>query len=56
MAHAKFVVYCTQTAYFTDVEVMNKWLKDKRITPVDIKMTGTNSMTHFLVIYKEEIN
>jgi hypothetical protein len=59
MAHAKFTrepKTCIQTAYFDNNTRMNMWLEEKKIRPLEIKMTGTRSVVHYLVIYEKVIN
>lgn len=46
----------TQTEYFTDVSKMNNWLKNNDVELKDIKITGTNTTVHFLVIYEKYFN
>jgi hypothetical protein len=59
MAHAKFTrepKTFVQTAYFTDNSTMNTWLEMNMIKPTEIKMVGTRSMVHYLVVYEKEVN
>lgn len=45
-----------QTEYFTEADKMNRWLKENDVEVKDIKMTGTNTTVHFLVVYEKDFS